>query len=182
MAGPGALPLHLAATAGRLIDRIRGALPEVQAVYAYGSRVRGGGHPASDLDLALLVPRQARFEPVVLLELRGDLELVAGCPVELAVLDPERGLVHCKEVVAHGATLYVGDRRAVDDFEMRVLAASGRVEPGLADKMRAMVGFRNVVIHEYQKLNLEILRSIVESKGRDLIAFCSALGVRIRPG
>ena len=127
MIRPGALPPGLAATASRLIDRIRAALPDVQAVYAYGSRVRGGAHPASDLDLALLVPRQARFEPVVLLELRGDLELVAGCPVELAVLDPERGLVHCKEVVAHGATLYVGDRRAVDDFEMRVLADYGRL-------------------------------------------------------
>jgi hypothetical protein len=39
-----------------------------------------------------------------------------------------------------------------------------------------------VVIHEYQKLNLEILRGIVESEGRDLIAFCSLMGVRIRPG
>src|SRR5439155_5027540 len=99
MTRPGALPPDLAATASRLIDCIRAALPDVQAVYAYGSRVRGEGHPASDLHLALLVPRQARLEPVVLLALRGDLELVAGCPVELAVLDPERGLVHWQEVV-----------------------------------------------------------------------------------
>jgi predicted nucleotidyltransferase len=127
MTRPRALPPDLAATASRLVDRIRAALPEVQAVYAYGSRVRGGGHPASDLDLALLVPRQARFEPLALLALRGDLELVAGCPVELAVLDPGRGLVHCKEVVAYGATLYVGDRRAVDDFEMQVLADYARL-------------------------------------------------------
>jgi hypothetical protein len=74
------------------------------------ARPRGRGHPASDLDLALLVPWQARFERLALPELRGDLELVAECPVELAVLDPERGLVHCTEVVAYGSTLYVGDR------------------------------------------------------------------------
>jgi hypothetical protein len=99
------------------------------------ARPGGRGHPASDLDLALLVPTQARFEPLALLALRGDLELVAGCPVELAVPDPERGLVHCKEVVAYGATLYVGDRRAVDDFEMRVLADYG----GLCEERRLVV-------------------------------------------
>jgi hypothetical protein len=92
------------------------------------ARPGGRGHPASDLDLALLVPTQARFEPLALLALRGDLELVAGCPVELAVPDPERGLVHCKEVVAYGATLYVGDRRAVDDFRN---AGAGRLRPAL---------------------------------------------------
>src|SRR5437867_4303593 len=135
MTRPIALPPELATTTSRLIDRIRAALPEVQAVYAYGSRVRGGSHPASDLDLALLFPRQARFEPLALLDLRADLELIAGCPVELAVLDPARDLVHCKEVVAYGATLYVSDRRAVDDFEMQVLADYAR----LCDERRHIV-------------------------------------------
>jgi hypothetical protein len=36
------------------------------------------------------------------------------------------------------------------------------------------------VIHEYQKLNLDILRAIVESRGVDFLAFCTALGLRIQ--
>lgn len=34
----------------------------------------------------------------------------------------------------------------------------------LADDLQAMVGFRNVAIHDYQKINLEIVYSIVEKK------------------
>ena len=32
----------------------------------------------------------------------------------------------------------------------------------ITDRMQKMVGFRNVAVHEYQSLNLNILRSIVE--------------------
>jgi uncharacterized protein YutE (UPF0331/DUF86 family) len=46
--------------------------------------------------------------------------------------------------------------------------------------MRAMVGFRNVVIREYQNLNIEILKRIVETGRKDFIDFCSALGLKIR--
>lgn len=35
---------------------------------------------------------------------------------------------------------------------------------GLSNKMQAMVGFRNIVVHDYQKLNLEILESILDER------------------
>jgi uncharacterized protein YutE (UPF0331/DUF86 family) len=62
-----------------------------------------------------------------------------------------------------------------------LLEKAGRLDGGLAGRLRAMVGFRNVV-HEYQKLNLDILRAIVESRGDDFVAFCATLGMRIRAG
>ena len=37
-----------------------------------------------------------------------------------------------------------------------------------------MVGFRNVAVHDYTGLNLEIVRSIVETRLDDLLAFASA--------
>jgi uncharacterized protein YutE (UPF0331/DUF86 family) len=61
-----------------------------------------------------------------------------------------------------------------------LLVQSGHIDPELARKMRAMVGFRNVAIHEYQALNLDILKRIVENGRRDFVDFCAALGLKIR--
>ena len=45
----------------------------------------------------------------------------------------------------------------------------------LAAKMRAMVGFRNVAVHDYGSLNLDIVRAIVEQLVGDLRAFARVL-------
>jgi len=36
------------------------------------------------------------------------------------------------------------------------------IEDPLCDFLKAMVGFRNVAVHDYRKLNLEVIRNIVE--------------------
>ena len=48
---------------------------------AFGSRIQGTAGPDSDLDLAVLVAGYA--DPHGVWELAGDLEEVAGCPVDL---------------------------------------------------------------------------------------------------
>lgn len=45
----------------------------------------------------------------------------------------------------------------------------------LSKKLQAMVGFRNISVHDYQKLNLEIVRAIVESRLEDFLEFSSVL-------
>ena len=62
-----------------------------------------------------------------------------------------------------------------------LLAADHRIRPELAVKMRRMVGFRNVAIHQYQDLKFEILVQIVEKGREDLIEFCAAMGLHITP-
>ncbi len=62
-----------------------------------------------------------------------------------------------------------------------LLAAAGKISPDMAAKMRAMVGLRNVAVHQYQELKLPILRVIVETGLRDIVEFCGAFGVRIVP-
>ena len=63
-----------------------------------------------------------------------------------------------------------------------LLATAGRISPSLARRLRAMVGFRNVAIHEYQALDLEIVRSVVERHEADFVELCAAFGVSIDPG
>ncbi len=92
-----------------MVTRIRRSIPEITAIYAYGSRVHGGVHPGSDLDLALLLPPGCRTAPDILAQLQGDLESLAGFPVEISILSPETQVVHCKEVVAGGKVIFSTD-------------------------------------------------------------------------
>lgn len=64
-----------------LVNTLQTRLPQLLAVYAFGSRVQGSAGPNSDLDLAVLVAGHA--DPLALFGLAGDLADVAGCPVDL---------------------------------------------------------------------------------------------------
>ena len=119
--------MALAADVTALVESIRRLIPGVLAVYAYGSRVREEERPDSDLDLALLLPRDEAVSALDLAQLQGDLESMAGFPVEISILSPEIQTVHCKEVVTRGHPVFIGDRVAVDEFEMYVLSAYARL-------------------------------------------------------
>jgi uncharacterized protein YutE (UPF0331/DUF86 family) len=43
-----------------------------------------------------------------------------------------------------------------------LLQKQGFLSPELSLRMQAMVGFRNIAVHNYQKLNLAVVRSILE--------------------
>jgi uncharacterized protein len=125
-----------------LLERIRQVIPDVQAVYLYGSRIRGGMHPASDLDVALLLPKSAIVSQLQLAQLQGDLESLAGFVVEISILSLENQIVHCKEVVAGGRLVYAADRGIVDDFEMRTLSGYARLCEDRAPVLEAYTGVR----------------------------------------
>lgn len=52
------------------------------------------------------------------------------------------------------------------------LAHEGLITNSLSEKLQNMVGFRNIAIHEYQDLNLEILRSVLDNHLKDFADFC----------
>lgn len=41
----------------------------------------------------------------------------------------------------------------------------------LTSKLKAMIGFRNIAVHDYQAVNLEILREIIENNMNDFKEF-----------
>ena len=51
--------------------------------------------------------------------------------------------------------------------------------PHLADTMRKMTGFRNIVVHGYQSVDPAIMRDIVEHRLDDLLAFTAAIRTRL---
>lgn len=45
----------------------------------------------------------------------------------------------------------------------------------LAKRLKAMVGFRNIAVHDYQAINLEILKNIIEKDLSDFLEFKDAV-------
>jgi uncharacterized protein YutE (UPF0331/DUF86 family) len=56
-----------------------------------------------------------------------------------------------------------------ESFE--ILARYNIISIPLSQQLQKMVGFRNIAIHEYQKLNPQIIISIIEHGLEDLFAF-----------
>ena len=45
-----------------------------------------------------------------------------------------------------------------------ILENEGIITSDQSKKMQAMVGFRNIAVHDYQKLNLDIVKSIISTR------------------
>jgi uncharacterized protein YutE (UPF0331/DUF86 family) len=54
-----------------------------------------------------------------------------------------------------------------------LLVRAGHLDPQLAEDMKRMVGFRNIAVHDYVRLDLEIVQSIIEQHLDDLGRFAS---------
>lgn len=59
-----------------------------------------------------------------------------------------------------------------------LLARGGWIAPALAEGLRRMVGFRNIVVHEYQSLQLPITVSIIEHHLDEFLAYSKAVLLR----
>ena len=62
---------------------------------------------------------------------------------------------------------------AADSF--RLLGKAGIIDAELERKLTGMVGFRNIVIHEYQKINYRLVEDVIKKYADDLIAFAGIL-------
>jgi len=60
-----------------------------------------------------------------------------------------------------------------------LLARHGWVTPVLADTLRRMVGFRNVLVHGYDDVDLGVVEDVVTHRLVDLLAFVAAIRPRI---
>ncbi|TAL07127.1 MAG: DUF86 domain-containing protein [Porticoccaceae bacterium] len=63
----------------------------------------------------------------------------------------------------------------------RCLRQVGVLDAELARRLRAMVGFRNVLVHQYTQLDPAILVDVVEHRGADLLVFAAAAVKAVSP-
>ena len=60
-----------------------------------------------------------------------------------------------------------------------LIAKNGWLSRGICDTMRSIVGFRNILVHGYQTVDLRIMRDVLENHLEDLIAFVAAIRNRL---
>jgi uncharacterized protein YutE (UPF0331/DUF86 family) len=60
-----------------------------------------------------------------------------------------------------------------------LLAQAGWLDAALCDTLSRMAGFRNVLVHGYDDVNLDIVRDIVETRLADLERFIAAIRARL---
>ncbi len=91
----------------------------------------------------------------------------------------QRFVVHTLQLAAQAAldtALHiVSDERLGEPQTNRelfdALEAAGWIDAAIARSMRNMAGFRNVVVHGYERVNLDIVRDVVRNHLDDLLAF-----------
>jgi uncharacterized protein YutE (UPF0331/DUF86 family) len=60
-----------------------------------------------------------------------------------------------------------------DTFE--ILQNNKIITPEMSERLKAMIGFRNIAIHNYQRLNLKIIQAIIEKDLKDLLYFTEVI-------
>lgn len=94
---------------------------------------------------------------------------------DAAILNIQRA---CEAALDMGQHLIRRERLGVPQSarDVFVLLAAGKwISADLAEKLKRMVGFRNIAVHDYQALQLPILTKIIEAHLDELLEYSSTL-------
>lgn len=58
---------------------------------------------------------------------------------------------------------------------LRLLAGHHIIPADLADKLCRMIGFRNILVHEYQQVDVQLMVRVIEHHLDDLVEFTEYL-------
>ena len=111
-----------------LIHSLQAKIPDLLAIYAFGSRIQGTARPDSDLDLAVLVAGYA--DPLTLFEVANELADVAGYAIDLLDL-------RAASTVMQYQIITTGERWWVLDVQAALFEASILSEKTALDEARA---------------------------------------------
>jgi uncharacterized protein YutE (UPF0331/DUF86 family) len=84
----------------------------------------------------------------------------------------------CLDLASHIIS-YRGFREPLDNKDcFQVLLENGIISTDLADKLKRMAQFRNVVVHDYIRINPEIVYAIVQKNIPDVVTFAQIVEKR----
>jgi len=112
-------------------------------------------------------------------EYRADPELQDYTHIDALTLNIERACQAAIDLAMHiVASYHLGMPQSSGDA-FTLLRQANLISSETEQAMRAMTGFRNIAIHQYQEVDMGVLRHISETAWADLQSFCQALGLRI---
>jgi uncharacterized protein YutE (UPF0331/DUF86 family) len=90
------------------------------------------------------------------------------------------------QAVLDVASHIVSDERLGEPANLRelfvLLAQAGWIEREQVPSLQKMAGFRNLLVHEYGRIDLGIVRDVVENRLEDLESFVAAVRARAGQG
>lgn len=128
-------------TGDTTLQTIQVAIPDLLAIYAFGSRIQGTASAQSDLDLAVLVEGYA--DPVQLFSLSNQIADQLGCEVDLLDMRAASTVMQY-QIITTGERWWVKDVLQVGLFESMVLS-----EKTALDEARASLSIRADKISYY---------------------------------
>lgn len=94
---------------------------------------------------------------------------------DIFILNLQRAVEAAIDIAAHTvASEGLGLSTTIKD-NFRLLRKAGVIDDGLFKKMESMVGFRNIAIHDYQTMDVDILKTILKEHLKDLEEFYSVV-------
>jgi uncharacterized protein YutE (UPF0331/DUF86 family) len=133
-------------------------------------------------DAALAAKKLARIESCA-----SDLRRLARVEVMASDLREQRFVEHTLQIAIQAAldvaSHIVSDRRLGEPRTNRelfdLLERDGWIDTPLAATLRNMAGFRNVLVHGYDDVDLAVVRDVLEHHLGDLDAFVAAVRRRL---
>ena len=135
-----------------------------------------------------LVPDDVMFNKVAVIErslrrvldiYRADSDLADLMHVDALTLNVERACQAAIDLAMHVvASKHLGMPQSQADA-FRLLADAGAIDRKLSERMIGMCGFRNVLIHQYQELEVDLLHKVASEHWQDLVALCQTFGLKI---
>lgn len=94
---------------------------------------------------------------------------------DAAILNIQRA---CEAALDMGTHLIRRDRLGVPQSARDVfslLQQAGKITPAQTETLKNMAGFRNIAVHEYQKVQIPIVISIIERHLDELLSYSAAM-------
>ena len=112
-------------------------------------------------------------------EYQSSLALDNYTHVDAMTLNVERACQATIDMAMHiVAKKHLGmPQSSAESFDL--LAKANIIDADLCRSMRGMTGFRNIAVHQYEELDLDVLKRIAETGYLDFVKFCLALGLKI---
>ncbi len=90
---------------------------------------------------------------------------------DIFVLNLQRAIESAIDISAHiVASEGLGLASTIKD-NFKFLHEAGIIDEGLLKKMQSMVGFRNIAVHDYQSIEVDVLKSILKNNLKDIEEF-----------
>ncbi len=109
----------------------------------------------------------------------GDPERLSDLDVQdIFVINLQRAVQATIDIAAHIVAAHGWGLPDSLKANFDLLSQNGAIDVSLAGKLKAMVGFRNIAVHNYEALNIPVLKSILTNNLDDLVNFYKAVITR----